>query len=121
MIDEQTLMKFGFFKDKNNSWLKQVLQDGIKIKEIHIETYPNNPLIASSASYILLSRTIETNVIVSHKENNRLVLHKNDRYVTYLTNIPFDEIIECYYKNWNDCSEFILNIQNIYIRLFISN
>lgn len=120
MVTEQTLMKFGLTKDENNLKFKEVFEDKIKLKEIHIDAYPENPLVTSSAPFMLLLRTIEKNAIVSN-DGNRLVLKKNDRYNNCFMNVLFSKITECYYKSFNDCSEFIINIQNIYYRITVLN
>lgn len=122
MITEETLMKFGFIKDESNLLkLKEVFKDNVKLKEVHIDTYTENPLIASSAPFMLLLRTIEKKTIVSNDEN-RLILRKVvDKFETYFMNILFSEITECYYKDTDVYFEFIINIQNIYYRITIFN
>ena len=120
MIAEKTLVKFGFVKDENNFQLKEVFKNNLKLNEIHIDIYPENPLVSSSASFMLLLRTIEKNATVSNDEN-RLVLARNDGYGTYFMNAPFSEIKECYYKDTYNSSEFILNIQNIWYRIIVFN
>lgn len=121
MVTEQTLIKFGFTKDDNNSKLKEVFKDKIKLQEIHINIYPENPLVTSSAPFTLLLRTIEKNMIVSN-DNNRLILKKNvDKFETYFMNVLFSDIAECCYKTFDGYSEFILNIQNIYYRITVFN
>lgn len=120
MVTEQTLIKFGLAKDENNLKLKEVFKDNIKLKEIHIDCYPENPLVTSSAPFMLLLRTIEKKVTVSN-DGDRLVLVKNDRFNTYFMNVPFTEITECYYKISDNCFESILNIQNIWYRISIFN
>ena len=121
MVAEKTLMKLGFTKDENNAKLNEALKDNIKLKEIHIEIYPSNPLISSSIPYMLLSRTIEKKILVKNS-GNRLVFKKNvDGYDTYFMNILFSEIKECCYKESGGYFEFILNIQNIYYRITVFN
>ena len=121
MVTEQTLMKFGLTKDRDNSKLKEAFKDKIKLKEIHIDAYPENPLIASSAPFMLLLRTIEKKVIVSN-DGNRLILKKNvDKFETHFMSVLFSEIVESYYKIFDGYSEFILNIQNIYYRITVFN
>ena len=120
MVTEKTLMKFGLIKDENNFQLKEVFENNLKLKEIHIDIYPENPLVSSTAPFMLLLRTIEENVNVSNDED-RLVLSRNDRYGTYFMNVLFSEIAECYYKDTYDSSEFILNIQNIWYRIIVFN
>lgn len=120
MVTEQTLIKFGFTEDKGNSKLKEVFKDKIKLKEIHIDIYQENPLIASSAPFMLLLRTIENNATVINDED-RLILKGNDKFENYFMNVLFSEITECYYKNNGSFSEFILNIQNIWYRINVLN
>lgn len=121
MIAEKTLMKFGLTKDENNLKLKEVFKDGSRIKEIHIDIYSENPLIDSLAPFMLLSRIIEKNTIITNDED-RLILKKNtDRFETCFMNILFSKITECCYKAFNDYSEFILNIQNIYYKITVFN
>jgi hypothetical protein len=112
-------MKFGFVKDKNNFRLMKMLKDSKRLKEIHIDIYPENPL-TSSTSFMLLLRTSEKNVIVLN-DDKRIVLLKNDRFNTYLMDILISKISECYYVDNENYSEFILNIQNIYYKITIFN
>ena len=108
----ETLMKLGFTKDENNLKLNEIFKDNAKLKEVHIDIYPTNPLISSSAPYMLLSRTIEKKILVKNS-GTRLVFKKNiDGYDTYFMNVLLSEIKECYYKISNGFFEFILNIQN---------
>ena len=121
MTAEQTIMKLGFVKDVNNSKLNETFKDNVKLKEVHIDIYPANPLVSSSIPYMLLLRTIEKKMLVKNS-GTRLVLKKNiDNYDTYFMNILFSEIKECYYSNSDGLSEFILNIQNIYYRIIVFN
>ena len=120
MIAEKTLKKFGLIKDENNFQLKEVFKNNLKLKEIHIDTYTENPLVSSSAPFMLLLRTIEKNATVSNDED-RLVLTRDDGYGTYFMNVLFSEIKECYYKDTYVSSEFILNIQNIWYRITVLN
>lgn len=120
MVTEKTLAKFGLIKDKNNLQLKEILKNDLKLREVHIDIYPDNPLITSSEPFMLLSRIIEKNAIVLSNED-RIVLKKNDKYGTYFINILFSKITECHYKFSGNCHEFILSIQNIYYRMIIFN
>ena len=120
MITEKTLMKFGLTKDESNFQLKEVFKNNLKLKEIHIDVYPDNPLIASSAPFMLLLRMIENNVIVSNDED-RIILKKNDKYKTYLANILLSEITDCCYKTSNELYEFIFKVRNTYYRVNILN
>lgn len=120
MIIEETLMKFGLTKDEDNFQLKEVFKNNLKLKEIHIDIYQENPLISSPAPFMLLLRTIEKNATISNVDG-RLVLMRNDGFGTYFMNILFSEIEECYYKDVHGSSEFILNIQNIYYKITVFN
>ena len=113
--------KFGFAKDENNVQLKEVFKNNLKLKEIHIDIYPENPLASSSAPFMLLLRMIEKKVIIENN-SNRLILKKNiDRFNTHLMNVPLSEIKDCLYRCSNGCCEFILNIQNIYYKITVFN
>ena len=118
MITEK--MKFGFIKDENNFKLNEVLKDNAKLKEVHIDIYPENPLATSSTSFMLLLRAIENNVIIENN-NDRLIIKRNDKFKTYIMNVLLSNISECFYEDLGSHLEFILNIQNIYYRLTILN
>lgn len=120
MIIEETLMKFGLTKDENNFQLKEVFKNDLKLKEIHIDIYQENPIIYSTSPFMLLLRTIEKNATISNNDS-RLVLIRNDGFGTYFMNILFSEISECYYKSACGFFEFILNIQNIWYRITVFN
>ena len=121
MVTEQTLMKFGLVKDEDKSKLKEVFKDNIRLKEIHIDTYPENPLITSTKPFTLLLRLIEKKMTVLNN-GDRLILKKVvNKFDTHFMSVLFSEITECYYKEFNGCFEFILNIQNIYYRITIFN
>lgn len=115
----KTIMKLGFIKDESGLQLKEVLKDNAKLKEVHIDIYPTNPL-ASLTSFMLLLRTFENNVTVSN-DGNRIILKKNDIYETYFMNILFSKITECFVRISETCSELILNVQNIYYKITVLN
>lgn len=119
MVTEHTLMKFGFVKDENNLKLKEVLKNNIKLKEVHIDIYPENPLI-SPTSFMLLLRTIEKDAII-YNDNNRLILKKCDKNKTHIINVLFSKITECFSKTTDSYFEFILNIQNIWYKIIVLN
>lgn len=121
MVAEKTLTKLGFTKDENYIRLNEVFKDNIRLKEIHIDVYPTNPLVSSSTPFSLLLRLIEKKILVKNS-GNRLVLKKViDGFDTYFMNILFSEIIECYYKDAQDYFEFILNYQNIFYKITVCN
>lgn len=121
MAAENILMKLGFIKDEENTKLNEVFKDNAKLKEIHIDVYPSNPLVSSTTPYMLLSRTIEKKMLVKNS-GTRLVLRKNiDGYDTYFMNVLLSEIKECYYSISNGFAEFVLNIRNIYYRITVFN
>lgn len=119
MVTEQTIAKLGFVKDENNLRLKEVLRDNVELKEVHIDIYPENPLV-SSTSFMLLLRAIEKNTII-HNDNNRLILEKCGKNRIYIMNILFSKISECFLKITDRCSEFILNVQGIYYKVTVLN
>lgn len=116
------LTRLGFTKDESNiSKLNEVFKDNAKLKEIHIDVYPENPLISSSTPFMLLLRAVEKKMLVKNS-GTRLVLKKRiDNFDTYFMNISLSEINECYYKSIDGYFEFILNIQNIYYRITVFN
>jgi hypothetical protein len=122
MATDETLMKFELIKDEHNSQLKEFFKNNSILKEIHIDTYPDNPIVTSSEPFMLLLRTIEKNIIVKN-DGNRLVLKRNiNKFETHFMNVLFSSVAECYYKIVNNgYSEFILNIQNIYYRITVFN
>lgn len=122
MVANKTLTKLGFTKDESNiSKLNEVFRDNAKLKEIHIDVHPENPLISLSTPFMLLLRTIEKKMLVKNS-GTRLVLKKRiDNFDTYFMNISLSEINECYYKSIDGYSEFILNIQNTYYRITVFN
>lgn len=119
MVTEKILTKFGFVNDEDCLCLKEFFKNNLKFKEIHIDIYPDNPL-KSSTFFMLLLRTSEKNAIISN-DGNRLILKKSDRYETHFMNVLFSEVIECFHKVFDSCSEFILNIQNVYYRITVFN
>lgn len=119
-VANETLMKFGLVKDENNLKLKEIFKNNSKLKEVHMDIYPDNPLITSSEPFMLLLRTIENNVITLTDED-RLIFQRDDGYDTYFVNVLFSKIAECYYKTSQDFFEFILNIQNIWYRITVLN
>lgn len=121
MINQETLMKFGLTTDKENSKvIKDTLKDGIRLKEVHIDIYPDNPLVNSSTPFLLLLRTIERSISVTN-DGNRLIFKKNDDNNTCIMNVLFSEMTECYYNVQGNYFEFILKIQNTYYRITIFN
>ena len=119
MIANETFMKFGFIKDKNNSQLKEAFKNNLKLKEVHIDIYPDNPML-SSTNFMLLLRTSENNAITAN-DGDRLILKKNDKYGTHFMNILFSNVTECFLKISDGYKEFILNVQNIYYKITILN
>lgn len=107
-------------KDENNSQLREVLKNEIKLKEIHISVYSESPLISSTKPFMLLLSTIEKNAVAS-SDNDRIVLTKNDGYKTKFVNVLFSEIAECYYQTLCNRFELVLNIQNIWYRATVFN
>lgn len=119
MSAEKNLTKYGFVRDVNNLRLKEVLKDRVKLKEIYIDTYPENPF-ASPTHFMLLLRTCEKNVVVSN-DGDRVIFKKNDRNKTHFMNILFSKITKCFFRISESCLEFIFIIQNIYYRITLLN
>ena len=119
MITEKTLMKFGFVNDENRLRLKEFFKDNLKLKEIHIDMYPDNPL-EPSKSFMLLLRTSERNVVASN-DGNRLILKKDDKHETHFVNVLFSKMTECFCKTSSGYSEFIVNIHNTYYKITVLN
>lgn len=118
----EKMLKLGFTKDENNnSKLNEIFKNDIKLKEVHIDVYPTNPLVSSPTPFMLLLRTIEKKILVKNS-GNRLVLKKMiDGFDTYFMNVLLSEIKECCYRDSGGCFEFILNIQNIYYKITVYN
>lgn len=75
-----------------------------KIKELHMDTYINEP-------YMLLSRVVDKNV--SHSlQGDRIVLRKKD--YTVLMNIPIDSIENYTAREFADSHyQVLFNIHNV--------
>ena len=119
MVTKETLVKFGL-KEKTALQLKEVLKSFTNLQEVYIDIYPENPLINSSTPFMLLLRTTDKNVLVEN-DKERLILKRNDEYNTYLMNILYSEINECYVKCTRHSIELIINVQNIYYKIFVLN
>ena len=119
MTTENILMEFGFIKEEDGTQLKQRIRDTGRLKEVHIDVYPENPF-TSSNSFMLLLRATEANATISIDEG-RLVFRKNDKYETHFMNVLISKITECFYKICEGYLEFILNIQNVYYKITVFN
>lgn len=119
MVANQDFIKFGFVRKNINMYLNKTEND-IKLKEIHIEMYPENPFNSSNC-FMLMLRTSEKNAIVS-TEDDRIILKKNDAHKTHIANVLTSKVIDCYHKKYRGLyDEFILNIQNIWYKITILN
>lgn len=114
-----SIENFGFIKEESDLRLKEMIRDKGKLKEVHIDIYPENPLIPSN-SFMLLLRISENNATILI-DNDRLIFKRNDKYETYFMNVLISKITECFSKICEDYSEFILNIQNIYYKITVLN
>lgn len=119
MITEDILMEYGFVAEKDYSKLIAIIKNTTRLREVHIDTYPENPLISSN-SHMLLLRTVEKRARIL-VEDDRLIFKKDDIYGTYFVNVLISKIKECFSKMTGDCDEYILNIQNIYYRITVFN
>ena len=117
---DKKIFQLGFIDDESKLLFKETFKDGEKLKNIHIEVYPNNP-IESNSPFKLFVRTNEKNVAVSN-DGNRLILKMNDRFGTYITNILLSDITKCFAQVANNrCSTFVLSVQNVWYRMDILN
>jgi hypothetical protein len=119
MVTEDILMKYGFVNEKDYSKLIEIIRNTTRLVEVHIDTYPENPLL-SFDSHMLLLRTTEKNARILI-EDDRLIFKRNDIYGTHFVNVLISKIKECFSKMTGDCDEYILNIQNIYYKITILN
>ena len=119
MITENTLMKFGFIKEKLDTYLNKMslLKNSVKLKEIYIDVYLESPF-TSSACFMLILRASEKNATIS-VDGDRIIFKKDDAYETHFVNISASKVIECFSKQTEGCYEFILNVQNIYYKVTI--
>jgi predicted P-loop ATPase/GTPase len=114
----ERIFKFGFVTDEKNLRLEETFKDGVRLKEMHIELYPNNPM-ESHNPFKLFIRAIEKNVVVSN-DGNRLMLKKSDRFETHITNILLSDITECLVKTDNEhYSTFVVKVQDIWYKIEI--
>jgi hypothetical protein len=119
MVTENVLMKFGFVKEKNDLRLKEMIRTNCKLKEIHIDVYPENPFLSTS-SFSLLLRTSEANATIT-VDGDRLIMKRDDKYETHFMNVLIPKITECFSKICENYSEHILNIQNVYYKITVLN
>lgn len=121
MTTEQTFMEFGFTKKDIDFYLNKMMlfKNSIKLKELHIDIYPENPF-TSSACFSLILRASEKNATIS-VEGDRIIFKKNDKYKTHFVNVLSSKITECFSKKTDGCYEFVLNVQNIYYKITIFN
>lgn len=118
MVTENVFMKFGF-KEENAFCVKETCKTKQKFKEIHIDIYPENPLV-SSEPFLLLLRMSEVNA-TAIVEGDRLVLKRNDKYETHFMNVLIPKITRCFSKMCGSYSEHILKIQNVYYKITVLN
>lgn len=117
---DNKIFQLGFIDDVDNLLFKEIFKDGEKLKNIHIEVYPNNP-IESHSPFRLLLRAIEKNATVSN-DGNRFILKMNDRFETYIANILLSDITKCYVRTADKQSPtFVINVQNIWYKIDILN
>lgn len=120
MVSEQDFIKFGFVRRKMNISLDKS-ENIFKLKEVHVEVYPDNPF-DSSATFMLVLRASEKNATAS-LGFDRIILKKNDAHETHIINILASKVSDCFYRGCPDYSygEFILNIQNIWYKITVFN
>ena len=112
--------KVGFIDDINNSHFNETFKNGSKLKDVHIEIYPNNP-IESNSPFELLLRAVEKKALVLN-DGNRLVLKLGNKFETCVLNILLSNITKCFVEvNESDVkySSYILKVQNIWYRITV--
>ena len=119
MVTEDILKKYGFANETDYSKLIEIIKNTNRLIEVHIDTYPENPLL-SSDSHMLLLRTSEKRARIL-VEDDRLIFKRDDAYGTHFVNVLISKIKECFTKMTGDCDEYILNVQNIYYRITVLN
>lgn len=119
MVAENILTKYGFVNEKDYFKLIEIISNANRLVEVHIDTYPDNPLL-SSDSHMLLLRTVEKRARIL-VENDRLIFKRDDIYGTHFVNVLISKIKECFSKMTGDCDEYILNIQNVYYKITVFN
>ena len=119
MITESVLTTNGFVNEKDYSKLIEIIKNTTRLIEVHIDAYPNNPLVCSDP-HMLLLRTSEKRARILI-EDDRLIFKRDDAYGTHFVNVLISKIKECFSKMTGDCDEYILNIQNIYYKITILN
>lgn len=103
--------KYGFTLDKDLSELNRIICKK-NFKKLHIDTYLEDP-------YTLLLRTIESNVVIS-LEKDRIIIRKNDRNKTTVTNISLESIDNCITKRYDNTRyEIIFTVHNICYKIFV--
>ena len=120
MVSEQDLIKFGFVRREMNISLNKS-ENIFKLKEVHVEVYPESPFNSSSC-FMLVLRASEKNA-TAYLGFDRIILKKNDAHETHIINILASKVNDCYYRGCPDYSygEFILNIQNIWYKITVFN
>lgn len=119
MVTENILTKYGFVNEKDYSKLIEIIKNTPRLREVYIDTYPENPLL-SSDSHMLLLRTVEKRAVIL-VEGDRLIFKRDDAYGTHFVNVLISKIKECFSKMTGDCDEYILNVQNIYYKITVFN
>ena len=121
MTNKRTFVDYGFTKEEIGLYLSKMslLKNSVKLKEIHIDTYLENPLTSSSC-FSLILRASEKNATIL-VDGDRIIFKKNDMYQTQFVNVLSSKVTECFTKQIENCYEFILNVQNIYYRITIFN
>ena len=101
----------GFVRDGNKELLNKIFNSK-KIKEIHVDTYMENP-------YRLFARFTGENLSIINKDN-RVAIFKNDKYKTMMVNILFNEIEDCFIKQYSDNHhEILFKVCNVCYKILI--
>lgn len=104
----EELVEYGFKIDTDKSGFDTAF-NGKSFKEIHIDTYINEP-------YQLFSRVIGNNVKIFH-EDGRIVLRRKDGLV--LIDVLFDSIYEYAMKKCKEYYQFVLSIHDMWYKVLV--
>ena len=105
------LEDFGFDADEYLISFTNIFDDS-NIKEIHMDTYLNEP-------YMLLSRVVENNVS-SFIQDGRLVLRQKNGNMSVFCDILLDCIDNCMVKKYSNFHyQIVCAIQNVYYKMFV--
>ena len=100
------------FKEDYDLFLFKNIFDNKNIREVHIDTYMNDP-------YILFSRMVEKN-IASLMQDNRLILQRNNGGRLSIMDVPINNIFECMVKMYSSTQyQLVFAVENIWYKILV--